>query len=349
VRSVDSPHDPKLIFRPEHDEFAFVRDHRDLFDAALVPERYAAPYPRRHHLHGQDHERLIKAATEDGGTLWWDPDTPGLRSRTSARLPETHRLRTTAAASNGGIPFDLQGLQDKARRESFCDACLEVQSASAILAPPYFDFLSTEDPSFRLNLELVRRAVQVAGDQIPTAFVQVTAQRLRNGTLSNSAAHYQATGVRRVLLKIRGLDAPTAGRDDLRAYLDAIDSFTARGVEVFADCVGPLGPVLVAGGADGFSTGTRFFQTVAGPLLSLGGGGGGQPIGSRAPGGWSEEPRSESETAADARVSNLQVLRQHMLLAASDPDALIASLRRDGSIYAAGWAAELAERRRRAA
>lgn len=349
VRSVDSRPDPRLIFRPEHDEFAFVRDHRNLFDVVLVPERYAAPYPERHRLHGQNHLRLVEAATEGEGELWWDPDTPGLRSRTAARLPKAHRLRTTAAASNGTIPLDLESLKNKRRRDALCDACLEVQSASAVLAPPYFDFLSTDDLAFQLNLELVRRAVQVAGDQIPTAFLQVTAQRLRNGTLADSAAHYHATGVRRVLFKVRGLDAPTASRDDLRAYLDAIESFTTRGFEVFADCVGRLGPVLVAGGADGFSTGTRFFQKVPAQLLSLGGGGGGQPIGRRAPGGWSEEPRSESETAADARVSNIEVLRQHMLLAARDPDALIASLRRDGSIYAAGWAAELAERRRRAA
>jgi hypothetical protein len=346
---VDFPREPKLILRPEHDEWAFVQKHGALFDVVLVPERYAAPFPKRHRLSGQDHERLVRAAKEDGGTLWRDPDTAGLRSLTIARLPRTARLLRTPASLSTGLPLDLQSLRDAGQRNALCDACLQAQSASEILAPPYFDFASTQDPWFQLNLQLVRRAVEAAGDQVPTAFLQVTANRLRRGTLVEAAPSYEATGVTRAVFRVRGLDAPRAAREDLRAYLEAIDSFEARGIEVFADCTGRLGPVLVAGGAHGFSTGTRFFQKVAAQLLSVGGGGGGQPLARQSPGGWSEVPRDESETAADTRVSNLTALREHMLLAARDPDALIESLRRDGSSYAAGWAAELAARRRRAA
>jgi hypothetical protein len=349
VRHVESALEPRLILRPEHDECDFVRQHQDLFDIVLVPERYAAPYPEKHHLSGLDHDRLVGAVKESGGILWRDPDTPGLRSRSVSRLPPTARLRRAPAFPSAGLPLDLQSLRDAGRRNAFCDICLQAQSGSEALIPPYFDFADTQDPWFQLNLQFVRRAVEAAGEQVPTAFVQVTANRLRRGMLAEAAPSYGATGVTRAALRIRGLDAPRAAREDVRAYFDAIASFEASNIEVFADCTGRLGPVLVGGRARGFSTGTRFFQKVPGQLLSVGGGGGGQPLSRPSPGGWSDVPRDESETAAEARVLNLTTLREHMLLAARDPEALVESLRGDGSRYAAGWAAELSERLRRAA
>jgi hypothetical protein len=83
-------------------------------------------------------------------------------------------------------------------------------------------------------------------------------------------------------------------------------------------------------------------------LLSVGGGGGGVPIGIQEPGTWDEQPRGQDVDPFDARVASLESLRALTILAAQDPLNLIESLRRGGQ-YPAIWAGVLAERRRRAA
>jgi len=130
--------------------------------------------------------------------------------------------------------------------------------------------------------------------------------------------------------------------------LNAVQAFEQRGIDAFPDCVGRLGPVFVAEGAHGYVTGTRFFRSVPATLLSVGGGGGGIPIGVQDAGAWEERSREPGMDAFAARVASLQSLRELTLLAARDPDALIASLR-EGGRYPAIWAGVLAQRRRRAA
>jgi len=237
---------------------------------------------------------------------------------------------------------------DPELRDLAVDLVLEGQSGSATRIPPYFDVDRRDGAALQLNLQMLRRTVSAVGDEVPTAVLQVTRHRLMAGLVEVVADDYARAGLRRVLLRVRGFESRNAERDELVAYLDAVDAFEQRGVEAIPDCVGRLGPVFVAEGAHGFTTGTRFFRTVPGTLLSVGGGGGGTPIGVQDSGTWEERPREEDLDAFDARVASLQSLRELTTLAARDPKALIDSLR-EGGQYPAIWAGVLAERQRRAA
>ncbi len=339
---------PILVLSPEHDEWRLVEEHPTLYDAVLVKDAYAAPYHEEHPHHGRDAKRLVKAVPASR-ELWRDPDTSGLVSRSCAQLDQVARLRYTPLAREFGLPLDLARLAaDSTLRDLAVELVVENHSGSAILVPPYFDVDRRDGIALQLNLQMLRRVVAAVGDEVPTAVIQVTRHRLMTGVLAALASDYAPTGVRRVLLRVRGLDASRVVRDELIAYLDAAAAFHQRGIEVLPDCVGRLGPVFVAEYADGFTTGTRFFRKVPVALLSVGGGGGGAPIGLQAAGTWEEQPREPGVDAFEARVATLGSLRDHTTLAARDPDALIRSLR-EGGRYPKIWADVLAERQRRAA
>jgi hypothetical protein len=341
--------DLRLVLRPEHHEWDLIEQHPELFDAVLLPESYVAPYPAGHHFGGQEPTRLLDTVRGAGLDVWRDPETAGLCSQTFLRLCATDRLRETPLAQALDMPLDLSLLTNPETRRTAVELVLATQAGSEMLAGPYFDFDRRDGPVHRLNLQMARETVFAVEDQVPGAFLQVTHHRLMTGLLAAVAGDYETIGVRRVVVRVRGLKGERAGRHELLAYLDAIDAFTSRGVETFADCAGKLGPVLVAAGACGFSTGTRFFKCVAEPLLSIGGGAGGESLAAQPAGAWSEVPREEGQSVRDTRVSNLLTLREHTDLAANDPDALIASLRADGGAHPAVWASVLAERKRRAA
>jgi hypothetical protein len=341
--------EPKLVLRPEHDEWGLVRRYPALVDAALVPDRYAAPYPPGHSAYGKDHQRLDRAVTESRIELWRDPDTSGLVSKTINRISPEARLRLIPAGRYVRLPIDVRDLRNGFRRNLFTDACLEGQVGSKTLAAPYFDFRAVDDPRLRLNLEMARRVALHADDQVPTVFVQMTRNRMLAGLGAAVAPLYAATGVRRAIVRVRGWFPQQATADELTAFLDMADAFDQRGLEVIADCVGRLGPVLVAECTRGFSTGTRFFRSVPAALLSPGGGGGGIPLGQQIAGTWSERPREPRATPAQVRVENLRTLRELSLLASRDPWALIASLRADPSPYSRTWAHVLDVRRQRSA
>jgi hypothetical protein len=340
--------EPLLVLRPEYDEWRLIEEHPEIYDAVLVKDAYTAPYLEGHPHRGRDASHLSKIIPSSR-ELWRDPDTAGLVSRSSLRLSPSARLRGTALAHEFGLPLDLaMFVEDSELRDRAVDLVLEGQSDSATLIPPYFDVDRRDGAALQLNLQMLRRAVSVVGDEISTAVLQVTRSRLMARLIEVVADDYARVGIRRVLLRVRGFESKNAERDELVAYLDAVDAFEQRGVEAIPDCVGRIGPVFVVAGAHGFTTGTRFFQKVSETLLSVGGGGGGAPIGVQASGSWEERPRESGVDAFDARVANLQSLRELMLLAADDPEALIKSLRQGGR-YPAIWAGVLSERRRRAA
>jgi hypothetical protein len=337
-----------LVLRPEYDEWRLIDEHPEIYDAILVKDAYTAPYLEGHPHRERDPGHLTKAIPA-GRELWRDPDTAGLVSRSSLRLAPSARLRGTALAREFGLPLDLaMFMENPVLRDRAVDLVLEGQSDSATLIPPYFDVDRRDGPALQLNLQMLRRVIAVAGDEIPTAVLQMTRNRLMIGLMEVVADDYARVGIQRVLLRVRGFESQNAERDELIAYLNVIDAFEQRGVEAILDCVGRIGPVFVAAGARGFSTGTRFFKKVSPTLLSVGGGGGGHPIGVQTAGSWEERPREPELDAFDARVATLQSLREHMMLAASNPDALIESLRQGGQ-HPAIWAGVLAERRRRAA
>jgi len=338
----------RLVFRPEHDEWDLIEQHPELFDAVLVPESYVAPYPPEHLFASSTPTRLLDVSRAADIPVWRDPETSGLSSRSVLRLSATRRLRLTPLARAFPLPLDLTAFDRPKARMHAVELVLAAQSGSETAAAPYFNFDRRDSQAFRLNLRLARDVVSSVADQIPTAFVQVTQRKLLTGLPAAVAADYAAVGVRRVVIRVRGLKCQQANAQELAAYLDSIEAFQSNGVDAFADCAGLLGPVLVAGGAAGFSTGTRFFKSVPAAPLSVGGGGGGSPIAAQVPGTFSEVSRPSDQSARDTRVANLKNLRALTQLAARDPDALIASLRMDRGIYSAVWASVLAGRRRRA-
>jgi hypothetical protein len=131
-----------------------------------------------------------------------------------------------------------------------------------------------------------------------------------------------------------------------------------------------MGPLLVHGGAHGFSTGTMFYRTVAKPLLSRGGGGGGISLTIEAPSGWyavardvaaagqigvCPEPRCPVGRRRWASLDDLREHRLHTLsrlaaqAAVHDTPTLVQMLMQSGQSAMAAYAAVLAERDQRAA
>jgi hypothetical protein len=212
---------------------------------------------------------------------------------------------------------------------------------------------------------MMERTLGIVGPGRTTAFVQVTAAKLREGILREAAAPIAATGLQKVILRVRDIGEGVQG-EDLHALLDALDTYTAAGFEVIVDCAGRLGPLLAHQGAAGFSTGPMYFRKVAQALLAIGGGGGGSALRYEEYGAWRWVDRGEISKLGlacpvagckavsgceldDIREHNLHALRRLAGEVSSwGAPELIASLRKSGDRVAAGWANVLARRLQRA-
>ena len=71
-----------LYLRVEHEECGFLSslDHDSVvpFDAAIVSDRYLAPYPKKHPRHGEAPDRLLDELAELHVPWLLDPDTARL-------------------------------------------------------------------------------------------------------------------------------------------------------------------------------------------------------------------------------------------------------------------------------
>jgi hypothetical protein len=339
----------RLVFRPEHDEWGLIEEHPALFDAVLVPESYVAPYPPSHHFAANEPTRLTDTAREKGLPHWRDPETPCLCSRTVLRLPATKRLLLTPLAGAFDLPLDPAVLEQPDARWHAVELTLGTQTTCETATGPYVGFDRRDSRGHRLNLQFASDVVRSVDEQIPSAIIQVTHHRLLTGLPAAVAEDYATVGIERVVLRTRGLKSEHVTAEELSALLDVVGAFARLGVGTVVDCAGDLGPVLIAGGADGFSTGTRFFRSVAAAVLSAGGGGGGAPIEAQVAGSWERTERPAEQSVHDTRVENMKTLRELTDLAAADPDALVARLLADSAPQAAVWGAVLRERKRRAA
>ena len=331
--------------------------------------KHLAPYPPGHQSFGQSPDRLAQAVIDAHRALVVDPATPELLSQGVVSYATAQRARATGAARSVPLPLTASALRDPNVRDGFVDATMQDQRLARAVAPPYLEPRARDDQRHRINLQMLRRVLQAAGTQAPIAFIQVTRARLVSGLLVDLARDYAATGVSRVFLRVRGF-GEHADLGAFRAYLDAVDAFTRHDLEVVADCVGRLGPLLVHAGALGFSTGTMFFRSVPKPLLSPGGSGGGPPLSVESPTQWHELARDSAEAAAMApcpvpgcpvgrfpapalddlrehRLHTLERLAQRALT--QDTSELARSLRSSGETHMAAFADALLERQRRAA
>jgi hypothetical protein len=358
----------QIYLRAEHDQLELVRSCPSPrpFGAAIVYARYLAPYPPGHHRAAQSTTELVDALRAAKINYVIDPGTPALTKRNIATIEEGARLRQSPMAASINLPLSADDLRNRYRRERFVDDTLGVQTGAQARAAPYLEYKHRGVDVRRVNLAMLRRCVSSAARQLPVGFIQLTLPTLLDGLLIRLAAPYAQTGVTRVFVRVRGLEAEAANAREFSAYLDGIAAFTEVGVELIPDCVGRLGPALVAGGAATFSTGAVYFRKVSTRLLNKSGGGG-LEVYYEVAGGFYSVPRGARHAAPrcvvpscpaaapnasldDLRLHNLHVLREESRLAAVSSGASYAArLIESGQPEAAVWGEVLRERAQRAA
>ncbi len=357
----------QIYLRARHDDLDLVSCPSPRpFGAVIVYARYLAPYPADHPRAGQTTTELVDALRAAKLSYVIDPGTPALSKRDIATVKEAARLRGSQMVAAIDLPLRADDLRNRRRREHFVDDTLTMQAGAAAIAAPYLEYKRRGPDVRRVNLAMVRRCVMSAAGQLPVAFIQVTLAALLDGVLNELALAYSATGVTRIFVRIRGLDAERASAPEFSAYLDAIAAFNEVGVEAVPDCVGRLGPPLVAAGAPSFSTGAVHFRKVPWPLLNKSGGGGVEVF-YEVTGGFHAVARGARHTAPscvvprcvaaapnasldDLRLHNLHVLREESRLAAANGGAWYAArLNASGQPQAVVWGEVLRERAQRAA
>lgn len=350
----------RLYIRLEHEEWEFVRELGDAvpFDAAVVRDDYLAPYPKGHRRYGEEAAQLIDALDAVGVRWSLDPNTAQLEHENSGK-----RLRPRAAGSLLAkalpLPLSPSDLTSEAAQEILVDAAATVQLRSQGFASPYLEVGRVDDPRIKINADLIKRSVERAGDRAVVAYLQTMARFLRDGSAVEVAKHLHDAGAQVIFIRIRRLDPEQASIDDTLAYADLVQRIARAGSRAVPDCIGRLGPVLVAAGADGFSTNALHFRKVPDVLLVSGGGGGSRPLQYEVPGRWHavplDRPASNLPPCAVAdceaedgqgnenaiRVHNLHELRRLARLAAAEGVAFAEHLRAAGSPYASGWAEAL--------
>jgi hypothetical protein len=356
----------QIYLRARHDDIDLVSCASPRpFGAAIFYWRYLAEYPEGHPRHGQSTSELLDALLAAKLPFVADPNTPAL---TSSRIhsDEGARLRESPMGAIERLPLQSRDLSNGRRRDAFVDVTMKLQVGASAVASPYLEYKHRGDEVLRMNIAMLRRCVSVAAGQLPIAFIQVTSSELRRGVVARLARWYAATDVKRVFLRVRGLDAEKAEVHEFASLLDAIDAFSKLGVELVPDCVGRLGPALVAGGAPSFSSGPVNFRKVSATLLNRNGGGG-LAVAYEVAGGFHAVRRnarrraarcfvpncvadSPSATLDDLRLHNMHVLREESRLAATNGAAWYAArLIESGQSEAVVWGSVLRERVERAA
>lgn len=355
----------QIYLRARHDDKEIVSCPSPRpFGAAIFYWRYLAEYPADHPRHGQSTTELVDALRIAKLPYVIDPNTPAL---TASRVLEDEgaRLRASSMVRAVTLPLRARELVNRGRREAFVDDTMLLQAGASAVAAPYLEYKLGGDEVLRINIAMLRRTVATAGRQLPIAFIQVTAGALRRGLVTQLAPWYASTGVKRVFLRVRKLNAEAATTVEFKAFLDAIAAFNSLGVELVPDCVGRLGPALVAGGASSFSSGPVNFRSVSGSLLNRSGGGG-VPVFYEVAGGFRAVDRTGRQsvgtcsvpgcradrpgaTLDDLRLHNMHVLRKESRLAAVNGAGWYARrLIASGQPRAVIWGGVLLERAQRA-
>src|ERR1700730_5246503 len=163
-----------LCLRVEHGEWDFLasldRDAAVPFGAAIISDRYLAPYPERHRRHGEAPDRLVDELEELHVPWLLGPDT----ARLGHHLVE-HRSRPRAANSPiaRAVPLPLSpglGLPS-GEAEALVDATAGVQLRSTMFAAPYLEVSGVGDPRFETSLRLLELSHERAGDRTVVAYL----------------------------------------------------------------------------------------------------------------------------------------------------------------------------------
>jgi hypothetical protein len=360
-----------LYLRVEHEEWGFLSslDHDSAvpFDAAIVSDRYLAPYPQKHPRHGQAPDRLLDELAELHVPWLLDPDTARLGHHL---ISQRARPRAGNSPIAKAVPLPLSprlGLPS-GEAEALVDATAGVQLTSSLFASPYLEIAGIEDPRFETNLRMLELSRERAGDRLLVAYLQTLGRYIRDGSAAVAGRALAAAGADLIIVRIRRFSPETAHVEDLLAYANLIASIESTDASTITDCVGRLGPVLVACGADGFSSGSFHFRGIPDDLCPTGGGGNLTALSWEIPGRFASVPRGQSAAAGGVRCGyprcpaptgaesepavrthNLHELQRLGRLAAAEGLAFAARLRAAGAGYPAEWATALEQLERLAA
>jgi len=319
------------------------------FDAAVISDRYLAPYPSGHQREDEPADRLADAVDGVDRPFSVDLDTARLQHSASVeRQSARSALRPVARAM--ALPLTVEMLQSPAAVSALVDAAQISQVRAGAFAAPYLEVAGPEDPRQQINIELLRASRPLADGRPLIGYLQVLHSTLVSGNALKAAIrlvpHADVIAVR-----ARRVDPARVRPEQARRLIELVASLALRGVRVIADCAGPAGPPLVAAGADAFSAGTRFFHTVPSDLHPTIGGGGGTPLSTIIP--LADKPRVASlrdgTDNATTRLENLRVMqaaaRQAGMMGPDYAELLVSSDRAQGAV----WAAELRRLQIRAA
>jgi hypothetical protein len=354
----------RFFVRVEHSEADFLaglsRDVPLPFDGAIVSADYLAPFPDQDYRHAKRPDRLVdELAAHDAGWLL-DPATAKLgHDLVEQRLRP--RPANSPIAKAVALPLTPRLAFQTGEAEALIDAAAGVQLRSRMFTAPYLEVRGGDDPHLDANLRLLSLARERAGDRHLVAVLQTMSSYVRDGSAREAARALVAAGAETVLVRVRRLAPESAGTDDVVAYGRLIRVIGSAGAFAVADCVGRLGPVLVATGADGFSSGAYRFRTVPQDLCPTSGGGSSGVLMWEAPGRFASVPREMSDSMIgartcgvpgcpspagggseiDVRVHNLHEFQRLASEAAALGLGLAPTLKRAGPGYPALWATAL--------
>ncbi len=355
----------RFYLRAEWDEWDFIRGLTAPlpFDAAVVSDRYLSDYPVGHARHGEEREQLIQALEAQGVSWSVDPDTARLEQAKSAQR-QSGRAANRPLARAVALPLNAERLDSSEPVDALTEAAAVHQLASPAFAAPYLEVDGVDDPRFAVNLRLLRRSRELAGERALVAYLQVLGSRLLDGSAVHVATRLAGTGADVIFVRVRRLDAEQASEAEVVAYAQVIDAGDQAGVRMVADCVGRLGPVLVATGADGFASNAWRFRKLADDLHPAGGGGGAGELLWEVPGGGFARvaggsaiscmvpdcpaPVGEGDNVS-VRIHNLHEFQRAARQAATEGFGYASRLAQHPSPVVRGWARALQLLERRAA
>lgn len=358
----------RFYLRCESDEWDFVSELKEPlpFDAAVISDRYLAEYPERHARFGEPRDRLV-AALDNRGVRWSvDPDTARLEQAKSA---DRQRPRAGNRPLARAVPLPITaarlGTQDSI--DALVEAGAPHQLGSRAFAAPYLEVAGPDDPRLAINLRLLARSRELAGDSALIAYLQILRRNLLDGSAGEIAKRLAHAGAEVIFVRVRRFEPERATAEEVLAYADLIGTGARAGVRIVADCVGRLGPVLISTGADGFATNAWRFRKVSDDLHPAGGGGGAGELLWEVPGGATglsasavvapascqvedcPAPEGPEADHVATRIHNLHEFHGAARQAAAEGLAYAARLASSPSPTARGWAEALQQLSRRAA
>ena len=250
----------QFYVRVEDPEWKFLEKlDEPPFHAAIIKASHIAPYPEGDGRLGHKCDRSVSALRAKKWPWALDPATAPLgHPQADERI--SARARECPIASSTLLPWDTARLSTREGALEVVEAAEFLQRSSPALAAPYLEVGSVGDPRVEANCRMIEAAAELAGSRRPVAYLQVLRSHLRDGSAAEAAKRYVEAGAKTVMIRVRLLDPQDL--KDLLPYLELIELIDSLGARPVADCVGRLGPVLVAGGADAFTAGARHFQKV---------------------------------------------------------------------------------------